>query len=135
MASAVTTPQPPAVVSTIVFGPAGIGWVANGWRIDAGRTRAAEALAEQAVKARVQADVARAQMGLRLAAAESQAAVRVKTIEKKIRVYVPRNPACDLSPRAVGLLNDARAGVSAAADDPPGASPAPGAPAGAAAPR
>ena len=29
IASAVTTPQPPAVVSTIVFGPFGSGWVAN----------------------------------------------------------------------------------------------------------
>jgi hypothetical protein len=119
-----------------------VGWTVNGWRIDAGRTRAAEVLAEQAVEARVQADVARvradvarAQMGLRLAAAESQAAVRIKTIEKKIRVYVPRNPACDLSPGAVGLLNDARGGVSAAPDDPPGAPAAAGSPAGAAPPR
>ena len=29
IASAVTTPQPPAVVSTTTFGPVGSGWVAN----------------------------------------------------------------------------------------------------------
>ena len=29
MASAVTTPHPPAVVSTTTFGPTGNGWVAN----------------------------------------------------------------------------------------------------------
>ena len=29
MASEVTTPHPPAVVSTTTFGPAGSGWVAN----------------------------------------------------------------------------------------------------------
>jgi hypothetical protein len=112
-----------------------IGWTVNGWRIDAARVREAETAVQEAVKARVRADLDRAQMGLRLAEAEGLARANIRTIEKRIRVYVPRNPACDLSLGAVSLLNIARAGVSAAPDDPPGASPAPGAPAGAAAPR
>lgn len=111
-----------------------IGYQVNEWRVDAGRTKAAEALARASAKARVEADVERAKMGLRLAAAEAAAGDRVRVIERKIRVYVPRNRACDLSPAAVGLLNDARAGLPAAPDDPPGASPAPGAPASAAPP-
>ena len=112
-----------------------LGWVVNGWRIDAQRTRQAEIAVQEAVRARVRADLDRAQMGLRLAEAEGLARAQIRTIEKKIRVYVPRNPACDLGSGAVGLLNIARAGVSAAPDHPPGASTAPGAPAGAAAPR
>lgn len=112
-----------------------IGWTVNGWRIDAQRTRQAEVAVQEAVRARVRADLDRVQMGLRLAAAEAAAGDRVRVIERKIRVYVPRNRACDLSPAAVGLLNDARAGLPAAPYDPPAASPAPGAPAGAAPPR
>lgn len=112
-----------------------IGWTVNGWRIDAQRTRQAEIAVQEAVRARVRADLDRVQMGLRLAEAEGLARANIRTIEKKIRVYVPRNPACDLGSGAVSLLNIARAGVSAAPDDPPGASPALGAPAGAAAPR
>lgn len=39
--------------------------------------------------------------------ADARAAATLSTI-KKVKVYVPSNPACDLGPDAIGLLNRGR---------------------------
>lgn len=93
------------------------GWVVNGWRIDAARTAQAEATLREAVRARVQADRDRIRMAVRLEASQAAITTRIVEIQKKIKVYVPRDRACDLSVDAVRLLNAARS-LSAAAGGP-----------------
>ena len=105
-----------AILLAAVFGLLWAGWQINQWRVDAARVHRMEVERDLAVKSKVQADRDRAAMGLKLQTALSQVHTQIVEIEKKVKVYVPRNPACDLGYDAVRLLNIARAGVSPAPD-------------------
>lgn len=101
-----------AVFAVLALGYAG--WTANGWRIEAARAKALNAQLIDAQVRKAAAERAREQASRDLAEAETNTRVEIKTIVKKIPVYVDRNN-CAVSVDGVRALNTAR-GVPATAD-------------------
>jgi hypothetical protein len=93
-----------------------VGWLANGWRLQAERvptlsaTLRAETMARKDAELRV--DVVKAEnIALRLNAMEHSSREVTRERVKKVIEYVPKMVDCDLPDEPVGVLNTARSGM------------------------
>lgn len=96
-----------------LMGLCAAGLLIGGWQASQWRTRAHEAdRLEMALDFQRQAtdlaNAARAKMANEIAETETQIVETTREVIKKVKVYVPLNPDCDLSPNAIELLNRAR---------------------------
>ena len=106
----------------IVAGLLIAGWQANQWRVDSSQLKAARAAIQAEQKARLEADAARVTMGMKLSEIEAELFTSSNKAKQIVRVYVTKDPRCDLEPSVVRVLRDARAArMSSAADDAPAA--------------
>ena len=94
----------------IVAGLLIAGWQANQWRIDSSQLKAAKAAIQAEQKARLDADNERVTMGMKLSELEAELLTSSNQAKQIVRVYVTKDPRCDLEPAIVRVLRDARAG-------------------------
>lgn len=106
-----------AAAALLIFG-----WTANGWRNDAGNLKAAKAAIQAEQKARLEADNDRVTMGMKLSELEAELLTSSNQAKQIVRVYVSKDPRCDIDAAVVRVLRDARAGrMPSAPDDAPAA--------------
>lgn len=94
------------------------GWTVNQWRVDAGKLvdakvaiRDAQARMASAQRAAIKADEDRVKMGMRLSEAEAMILTTNRSAKEVVRrVYVTKDPRCDIDAAVVRVLRDARSG-------------------------
>lgn len=94
----------------IVAGLLIAGWQANQWRVDSSQLKAAKAAIQAEQKARLDADNERVTMGMKLSELEAELLTSSNQAKQIVRVYVSKDPRCDIEPSVVRVLRDARAG-------------------------
>lgn len=93
------------------------GWTVNQWRVDASQLKATKAALTAEMEARVRADRDRVGLATKLQEAETTIAANTDRAKEIVRVYVSKDPRCDLEPSVVRVLRDARAGRVPTAPD------------------
>lgn len=93
------------------------GWTVNQWRVDASQLKATKAALTAEMEARVRADRDRVGLATKLQEAETTIAANIDRAKEIVRVYVSKDPRCDLEPSVVRVLRDARAGRMPTATD------------------
>ena len=101
------------------------GWTANGWRMRAAQASHLEAVLQASIAREVEANAARVALARQLEDAESATHETIRTVTKQVKVYVPADPHCDIPDTFRGMLDRARAGVPATADEPAAPAPVP----------
>ena len=102
------------------------GWQANSWRHRAYEADRLESALILQRKATDLANAARAMIANELAQADTQTVETTREVVKKVKVYVPVNPDCNLSSNVIGMLNGARGiDMPAAAVNPVDPNPSP----------
>lgn len=91
------------------------GWTINGWRNDASKLKDAQAALQStqarmvaAQRASAKADDERATMGMKLSEIEAELLTSSNKAKQIVRVYVSKDPRCDLERSIVRVLRDAR---------------------------
>ena len=109
------------IVAALLIG----GWAANGWRMRAAQAAHLQAALQASIAREVEANAARVALAAQLSEAESATHETIKTVTKQVKVYVPADPRCNIDDNFRQLLDRARTGVPATADEPAAPAPVP----------
>ena len=88
-----------------------LGWIANGWRIEASRAEALDHLLKAEMQRRVAADAQRVTVTRQLQEAREKREVVTREVIKRVLVRVPDNVECDIPDEPASMLQRARSGV------------------------
>lgn len=87
-----------------------LGMKVQGWREDSAKLVIVKAERDAAVKAQVDADIARGKAELALLTAKGIVQTQIKEVVKRVPIVVPDRAGCEFSADAVRLFNLARSG-------------------------
>lgn len=99
-----------ALMGLLVGGLILMGWVANGWRMQALEAVNLRRDLRHEIQRRVTADAERLALTRQLVAAEGKVTERIKVVKQTVTKHVPANADCDLPEPVAGQLQRLRSG-------------------------